>query len=50
MKEFDDLHRAWADLKAALRETQPFKAVYAAALWTMNTLAAVIERIGENTR
>ncbi len=42
--ERDDLNRAWAEFKAALLETQPFKGIYAAAIWTLDRLTELLER------
>lgn len=36
MNEFDNLRRAWADLKTEMKETQPFKAVYTALIWVLD--------------
>lgn len=43
--ERDELDNAIEEFKAALLETQPFKGIYAAALWTLNMLAAALEKI-----
>jgi hypothetical protein len=42
MNERDDLNRAIAEFKAALLETQPFKAIYAAANWVLETLTKIL--------
>lgn len=42
MNELDDLNRAIAEFKAALLETQPFKGIYAAAIWVLETLSKIL--------
>lgn len=44
MNEPDDLNRALVEFKAALLEAQPFKAVYTAAIWTLDRLTEILER------
>lgn len=42
--ERDELDKAIEEFKAALLETQPFKAIYAAAIWTLDCLTDLLER------
>lgn len=42
--ERDELDNAIEKFKAALLETQPFKGIYAAAIWVLDRLTKLLER------
>lgn len=50
MNERDDLNRALAEFKAAVLQSKPGQAVQAAAVWTLNGLAAALEKIAGGKR
>jgi hypothetical protein len=48
--ERNDLNRALAEFKAAVLQSKPGQAVYSAVAWTLNGIAAALEKIAGGKR